>query len=137
MSDEPKRFEQSQYVVELELSGTVNETVETTIVTRERPFVMTMITHCVVGEDGNDPEQYALDWSIQNEKRYWKGPATAPMAKAAFGSVKTGRWISFPQPIPIEAKTSLFVKVINRYAADQEDPRTIQVIFHGLEEAWS
>jgi hypothetical protein len=54
------------------------------------------------------------------------------MAQPGFGSVRSGRWINFRQPIPIEAKTTLFVELQNRYAASG-DTRKVQVIFHGME----
>lgn len=137
MPDEIKKYEESQYTIDLVLPGIVGETVTATVVTRERPFAMTMITHCVVGDVPDpitgalDPEQYSIDWSISNEKRYWKG-GSAPMAKSAFGSVVTGQWISFPQPVAIEAKTTLYVTLMNRYAAPGNS-RKIQVILHGVE----
>jgi hypothetical protein len=135
--DQVKKYEQSQYTVDVVLPAAVGETVTATVVTRERPFALTMITHCVVGDlpdavtGARDPEQYSIDWSISNEKRYWKG-GSPPMAQPGFGSVSTGQWISFPQPISIEAKTTLFVTVQNRYAAATVS-RKIQIIFHGVE----
>jgi hypothetical protein len=130
--------EQSQYTVDLLLPSTPGQDVTATVVTRERPFALMMITHQIVGDDpitagGPDPENYSIDWSIQNEKRYWKG-GTAPMARAGFGSTATGVWITFPQPIPIEAKTTLFVTLQNRYPATAPSvERNVQVIFHGVE----
>jgi hypothetical protein len=134
MPVDPRKYEDSKYSVELVLPANPGEEVETTIVTRERPFALQQITHCVIGDNGTDSEQYSIDWSIQNEKRYWKG-SSAPMARAAFGSVSTGRWIPFKQPIAIEAKTTLFVKLQNRYAA-ATSTRSIQVIFHGSEKVF-
>lgn len=131
-------LEQSQYTVDLILPATPGQDVTQTIVTRERPFALMLITHQIVGDDpinngGADPENYSIDWSIQNEKRYWKG-GTPPMAPAAFGSIRSGQWITFPQAVPIEAKTTLFVTVQNRYPATAPAvERKIQVIFHGCE----
>jgi hypothetical protein len=137
MAEEQKKYEESQYTIDLVLPGTVGEEVTATVVTRERPFAMTMITHCVVGDvpdpatGARDPEQYSIDWSISNEKRYWKG-GSAPMAQSAFGSVHTGQWVSFPQPVAIEAKTTLYITLQNRYAAPG-NTRKVQVILHGVE----
>lgn len=131
----PKQFEDSKYTVELVLPANPGEEVETSIVTRERPFALQLITHQVIGDDsGTDTEQYSIDWSIQNEKRYFKGQG-APMARAGFGSISTGRWINFRQPIAIEAKTTLFVKLQNRYTVSTET-RKVQVIFHGSERVF-
>jgi hypothetical protein len=131
----PKQFEDSKYTVELVLPADPGEEVETSIVTRERPFALQLITHQVIGDDdGADTEQYSIDWSIQNEKRYFKGQG-APMARAGFGSISTGRWINFRQPIAIEAKTTLFVKLQNRYTVSTET-RKVQVIFHGSERVF-
>jgi hypothetical protein len=131
----PKQFEDSKYTVELVLPANPGEEVETSIVTRERPFALQLITHQVIGDDaGTDTEQYSIDWSIQNEKRYFKGQG-APMARAGFGSIATGRWINFRQPIAIEAKTTLFVKLQNRYTVSTET-RKVQVIFHGSERVF-
>src|SRR4030067_1929706 len=113
MADEIKKYEDTQYHIDLVVPGIGGETVTATVVTRERPFAMTMITHCVVGDVPDpvtgalDPEQYSIDWSISNEKPDWKG-GSAPMAKSAFGSVVTGLWISFPQPVAIGAKPTLY-----------------------------
>jgi len=128
---ERNKYEPSHYTIDVELPSEPGSSVEADVVTRERPFALTQLMHCVVEEDGNDPEQYSIDLSVQNEKRYWKG-ASAPMAKAAFGSVKTGRWIPFATPIPVEAKTSLFIRVTNRYAT-ATGTRKIQIILHGVE----
>jgi hypothetical protein len=131
----PKQFEDSKYTVELVLPANPGEEVETSIVTRERPFALQLITHQVIGDDdGADTEQYSIDWSIQNEKRYFKGQG-APMARCGFGSISTGRWINFRQPIAIEAKTTLFVKLQNRYTVSTET-RKVQVIFHGSERVF-
>jgi hypothetical protein len=137
MDEEKLDVEQSQYTVDLTLPATPGQEVTGTVVTRERPFAMMMITHQIVDEDpinvGVEAECYSIDWNIQNEKRYWKG-GTAPMAPSGFGSIRSGQWITFPQPIPIEAKTTLFVTLQNRYPATARAvERKIQVIFHGVE----
>lgn len=124
-------YESSQYTVVLDLPGGPGEEVEGAVVTRERPFALQQLKHAIMGEDGTDPEQYQIDWSVQNEKRYWKGDQP-PMAQM-FGSVKTGRWYPFSSPIPLIPKTSLYVRVINRYAAEG-DTRKIMISFEGLEK---
>ena len=132
------RVEQSQYTVDLTLPATPGESVTATVVTRERPFALAFISHQIVDDDpitggGADPENYSIDWSIQNEKRYWKG-GTPPMAPAGFGSIRSGLWINFPQAVPIEAKTTLFVTLQNRYpATSPKIQRHVQIIFHGVE----
>lgn len=124
-----KDWEASQYTVNLDIPTTEGDSVDGVVVTRERPFILHRIKHSVIGEDGNDPEQYSLDWSIQNDKRFWKGDS-APMARV-YGSTHTGVWSPLSVPVPLEAKTSLYVQLINRNADQAE--RKVQVVFEGLE----
>lgn len=118
------------YTVNVDLPADPGESVIGSIVINRRDFIIERIKHCVIGDDGTDPEQYQLDWSIQNDRRFWKGDQ-APMAQL-FGSVKTGRWQEISPPIPIEQQTTLFVKLTNRYAAGGLE-RRVQVTFEGSE----
>lgn len=124
-----KDWESSQYTINLDIPVTEGDSVDGSVVTRERPFIVTQIKHTVVGEDGTDPEQYSLDWSIQNDKRFWKGNA-APMARM-YGSTHTNVWSPLPVPVPLEAKTTLDVQLINRNG--DAVARKVQVIFEGFE----
>lgn len=120
-----------KYTANLILPGDPGESAESSVVINRRNFVMQQVQHCVVGEDGTDPEQYQIDWSIQNDKRFWKGD-NAPMAQL-YGSVKTGRW--YPESIPVQLaqQTTLYVKVTNRYTGTPVT-RHIQVVFSGIEK---
>lgn len=124
-----KDWESSQYTVNLDIPVTEGDAVDGSVVTRERPFILHRIKHSVIGEDGNDPEQYSLDWSIQNDKRFWKGDS-APMARV-YGSTHTGVWSPLSVPVPLEAKTTLYVQLVNRNGDAVE--RKVQVVFEGLE----
>jgi hypothetical protein len=124
-----KDWEASQYTVNLDIPTTEGDSVDGSVVTRERPFILHRIKHSVIGEDGNDPEQYSLDWSIQNDKRFWKGDS-APMARV-YGSTHTGVWSPLSVPVPLEAKTTLYVQLINRNG--DAESRKVQVVFEGLE----
>jgi hypothetical protein len=124
-------WESSKYTVNLDLPSTNGDSVEGSVVTRERPFILHRIKHTVVGEDGADPEQYSLDWSIQNEKRFWKGDSE-PMARH-YGSTHHGVWSPLSVPVPLEAKTTLYVRCVNRYNDAEPTTRKLQVVFEGLE----
>lgn len=125
-----ENWEASTLTVTIALPGTENDSAGGDVVTRERPFIIEQLKHTVIGDDGTDAEQYSIDWSIQNQKRYWKG-ATAPMAKL-FGSTHTDRWSPFRVPIAIPGKTTLNVELTNRYTGGG-GPRTVQVTFEGFE----
>ena len=125
-----ENWEPSRYTVNIELGGNPGDDALESVTTRERPFIIEQIQHVVVGDNGDDDEAYSLDWSIQNDKRYWKG-STAPMA-TTYGSTHHGRWQKESVPVGIEAKTTLFSRLVNYYQAAGE-PRNIQVLFVGME----
>lgn len=118
------------YTVNLDLPADPGESVTGSMVINRRDFIVERIKHCVLADDGTDPEQYQLDWSIQNDRRFWKGDQ-APMA-ALFGSVKTGRWQEISPPIPLEQQTTVYIKLTNRYPAGGL-VRKVQVVFEGSE----
>jgi len=119
------------YTINLDLPDEPGQFGEGSVVINRRNFVLQQIMHCVVGDDGNDPEQYQLDWSIQNDKRYWKG-VEAPMAQT-YGSVKTGRWYPESVPVPLAVQTTLYIRVTNRYTGTPAT-RKIQILFKGMEQ---
>jgi len=119
------------YTVNMDLPENAGESVDGTVVINRRNFVLQQIMHAVVGDDGSDPEQYQLDWSIQNDKRFWKGD-NAPMAQT-YGSVKTGRWYPESVPVPLTKQTTLYVKLTNRYSGVAA-ARKVQILFKGIEK---
>lgn len=123
-------WEGSQYPVNVDLPANNGDRVTGSVVTREREFILHKIKHCVIGDEGDDPEQYSLNWSIQNDKRFWKGDSP-PMARM-FGSVHHGVWTPLGSPVKLPPKSTLYVELQNRYVPDG-DPKQIQVIFEGLE----
>lgn len=127
---------EKKYIVDLRVGGQAGDTVETSVTLRERPFTLAYITHQII-DDGNAPNPlvqhglYSIDWSIQNDTRFWQGDSV-PMADAAYGSIRTGNWIPFIKPIGLEAKTTIYVALMNRRT--QPNEYTVQAIFHGLEK---
>jgi hypothetical protein len=127
---------EKKYVLELTVGSQAGDKAETSVTLRERPFVFCFLTHQIV-DDGNAPNElvqhgnYSIDWSIQNDTRFWQGE-TAPMADAAYGSVRSGEWIPFNKPIGLEQKTTLYVAIQNRRQTAHE--YTVQVILHGMEK---
>lgn len=120
-----------EYPLELTLPKEVDATVEAALTINTCDFAIMNLKHCVVGDDGTNAMQYSIDWSIQNDRRFWKG-SSAPMA-LMFGSPRTSIWTEFRKPIRIMQQVTLYVKLTNRYAADLADDIKVQILFCGYE----
>jgi len=121
----------NEYEMTVELNKTVGEKNQASVVINRSDFAITHIQHCVVGEDGTDPMQYAIDVSEQNTYRHWKG-ANAPMA-LMFGTPRTGIWKKFNKPWAIKKNTTLYVELTNRYGADLAANIKVQILLCGYE----
>lgn len=128
--DVMKNLRPEDYKVDITLPGTPGEKASATFVINRSDFAFWQISHCVVGDDGTDPEQYLIDWSEQNEIRYYKG--TSPIHAKIFGSVSHGLWKQYDPPIKLALNTTVYVELTNAYAASGSE-RKIQVIFTGAE----
>lgn len=125
-----KNLRPNEYLVNITLPGTPGEKASATFVVNRSDFAVWRISHCVVGDDGTDEQQYLLDWSEQNEVRYYKG-ATPPHS-LLFGSVRHGIWKEYDPPIKLELNTTVFVELTNAYPGTGSE-RQIQVLFTGAE----
>lgn len=126
-----KDVEWNEYEMTIELNRVVGEKNTGSVVINRSDFAITQIQHCVVGEDGTDPMQYALDVSEQNTFRHWKG-ANAPMA-LMFGSPRTSIWKEFKKPWAVRKNTTMYVELTNRYVADLPANIKVQVLLCGYE----
>jgi hypothetical protein len=119
-----------RYGVKVTLPGAIGEAGTGSVVINRSDFALYEIQHCVVGEDGTDPMQYTIDFSLQNTERFYKGPE-APMA-LLFGSPRTNLWSEYRPPIEIKKNTTVYFELQNRYAAPG-DERKIQIWLVGCE----
>jgi len=125
-------YEDSVYTATIDLPADPGEENETVIVTNERVFAFQQLKHAVISDDGTDAESYLIDWSVQNEKRFWKGPI-AQLAKM-FGSTHTSIWTPFRVPVPVQPKTSLYIRVVNKYPDNTGGIRKLLITFEGMEK---
>ena len=98
-----------------------------------RPFIITSIRHEIIRGEGTPPQQdglYRISWTLDDQVQFYKGPA--PMARSYLGSVETGIWKEWDQPIEAGASQNLIVTIIN--AMERNEPFRVQVQFHGVEK---
>lgn len=106
---------------------------------RDTRFLCKQITHMIIGADldFDDPGpiqqdgQYFVDF--KDERETWQ--SIPMMADAAFGSVRTGRWIQFHAPIAFAGSQAIQVNVQNAIDRTAAEPEIFKVhfIFHGIE----
>jgi hypothetical protein len=125
-------FGPNEYIVTIDLKGESGEKKSDVVNVTRNNFLLRRIEHCVLEQEEVETEDYAIDWSIDNQIRFFKGNQP-PMAKL-YGSTKHGRWTEFEPPIPINQQQTLYVELINRYADSQQRDRKIQITFVGMED---
>jgi hypothetical protein len=126
-----KNVRSMKYGLTITLGGTPGDRATGSVVINRSDFALCELQHCVVGDDGTDPMQYTIDFSLQNTERFHKGP-NAPLA-LLFGSPRTNIWSKYKPPIQIEENTTVYIELINNYAAPG-DERTIQIWLDGAEK---
>jgi len=126
-----KSVRSMEYGLTITLGGTIGDKVTGSVVINRSDFALMELQHCVVGDDGTDPMQYAIDFSLQNTERFHKGP-TPPMA-LLFGSPRTNIWKQYKPPVQIEENTTVYIELTNNYASSGDD-RTIQIWLVGAEK---
>lgn len=131
MIEKLKDVSPMSYVINVDLGGTPGDVSDGTEVINRSDFALMAVKWAVVGDDGTDDQQFSLDWSEQNTRRYWKG-ANAPMA-LTFGNPRTSIWSEFRKPIVLKENTTIYIRISNHYAAPGAT-RKIQIIFEGFEK---
>lgn len=114
-----------------------------TIPINDRPFILQWLTHQIIPNVLRPADDitgwayqdglYTIDWSLFEQSRFWKGDP--PMADAAFGSIKTGKWIGLPAPVSMPGNENL--NVILRNQVLREEDIKVHVIFHGIQRGGS
>jgi hypothetical protein len=129
--DAMKKVRSMRYGLTMTLPANPGERVTGSVVINRSDFALMELQHCVVGDDGTDPMQYSIDFSLQNTERFHKGP-NPPMA-LLFGSPRTNIWKPYAPPVKIDKNTTVYVELQNAYAAVGAE-RTIQVWLVGAEK---
>jgi len=148
-----ERFRPQQFVIDIAGIGpNIGDFAEGSISLNDRVFILQRLTHAIIAWDQwtahpigwtvgawNQDGMYRLDWSVNNQLRYWKG-ALAPLAMIAHGSAQAGYWLDLPAPVVFAGLETIHLKVINAIARITPNPPpaaqhmiTVQTIFHGLE----
>lgn len=126
-----KDISSMKYDTVIELSGTPGERNTGSIIINRSDFALVKLKWAFVTTPENDPCDFSIDLSLQNTKRFWKGP-TAPMA-LTFGSPNTSLWDEYRPPILIPIQTTVYIELTNHYAG-QGEARKIQIILEGDEK---
>lgn len=122
------------YTAKIEIGANIGDEEAGQVAINDRPFLIQRITHQITSagvpfflllQDG----LYSIDWSLYEQKRFWKG--SAPSALAAFGNARTGIFMDLPSPVSVIGNETLHVNIQNQ--VDRGAPITVQVIWHGIE----
>lgn len=123
------------YTVDVEIGANAGDEEKGQIAINDRPFLIQRITHQIVAagvpfflllQDG----LYRIDWSLYEQKRFWKG--ATPNAVAAYGNARTGIFLDLPSPVSVIGNETIHVNMQNQ--VDRGEPITVQVQFQGIEQ---
>jgi hypothetical protein len=131
LAEAMKNMKVMKYGDTITLPGTPGETGSASVVINRSDFAWRYTMYSLVTDDLTDPLNFSIDVSLQNDKRFYKGQ-NAPMA-AIFGSPRTGIWIENAPAVIIPNQTTVFITLLNHYAAADHD-RNIQVWLVGNEK---
>jgi hypothetical protein len=131
LAEAMKNMKVMKYGVTITLPGAVGETASDSVVINRSDFAWRFLQYSLVTDDLTDPLNFSIDVSLQNDKRFYKSP-NAPMANI-FGSPRHGIWIENAPVVIIPEQTTVFVTLMNHYAAGGDD-RKIQVWLVGNEK---
>lgn len=120
-----------KYSCDIELSGTPGEHATGSIIINRSDFALIKLKWAFITGEIDDPANFSIDLSLQNTKRFWKGP-TPPMA-LSFGSPQTSIWDEYRPPILIPNQTTVYIDLTNNYAAPVDNMK-IQIILEGNEK---
>lgn len=135
--EDPGRWRPYKYETTIEVPVEIDGSGEGTIQILNQPFIMTRITHQIIGntEDGQatglyQDGQYYIDWKDELSQ-YQNDPI---LAEAGYGS---SRFQSIPLdcPIPFAGNKTLTFRVINAYTrvlSPESDIFYVQIVVHGI-----
>jgi hypothetical protein len=140
------RYRPQHFVIDIPGIGpNLGDFQEGSISLNDRVFILQRITHAIVAWSDwtahpvgwgiaayNQDSMYRLDWSINNQQRFWKG-TLPPLAMIAHGSAQAGYWLDLPAPVALNGLETIHLKVINAILRTAGQLFTVQTIFHGLE----
>lgn len=132
------RFKPMWYNLEIEVPVIINGIGRGSVTTNAQPFLLTRITHAVVGctydwqttglyQDG----QYSI-WFRDEINNYQNQPI---MAETMFGCNRTGHYLDFAIPIGYPGNRTISFEITNRCArtlSPESDYFTVALTLHGV-----
>lgn len=115
---DPGPWRPMYYTVTIPVGVEANQSEEGSISLQNQPFIMTAISHQIIGNTG-DPEtsglyqdgQYSI--SVKDEQSNYQNQPLP--AAAAFGGPSTGYTIELPLPIAYPGSKTLTFRIVNHY----------------------
>lgn len=132
-------FVPMKFTVDVEIEAAIGSLGRGQVQINDRPFVLKKITHQIIAHEPNQnvyQQQdglYRIDWSEYEQVRFWKG--SIPLADAAYGSIRDGRWQPLDAPVTLPGGQTLHVQILNEAA--RLEKFQVQVIFHGIQRLGS
>lgn len=127
-----KDISSMKYDTVIELGGDPGDVATGSIIINRSDFALVKLKWALVTTPETEvPHDFSIDLSLQNTKRFWKGP-TAPMA-LTFGSPYTSLWDEYRPPILIPIQTTVYIELVN-HNTTSVDARKIQIILEGDEK---
>lgn len=141
-----KRYREQKFTIDVQGIGPAISNAQLgSVALNDRVFILQKITHAIVRWTDWDAHpigwgvaafpqdgMYRLDWSINNQQRFWKG-ILPPLALTAYGSAQNGIWIPFSAPVALSGNETINLNVINAIARTAAQTYDVQVVFHGIE----
>jgi hypothetical protein len=125
-----KYMRRTRYGVSVNIPADPGESETVSVLINRSDFAWLRTQYALETDDLTDPLNFSIDISLQNETRFYKGPA--PMA-STFGSPRTGIWMENAPATIIKNQTTVYIKVTNRYASSGS-VRPLQVWIVGNEK---
>lgn len=135
---DPGQWRPQLYGVEISVPVALNGTGQANLVLNNQPFIMTRITHQVVGDTAHastsglfQDGMYSIEWKDEMSN-YQNGPI---MADLMFGNVAAGFSYMLPYPLPYAGNKTLFFRVTNRVLralTPEADYFTVAICVHGI-----
>jgi hypothetical protein len=136
---DPGRWRPLHYGVEIDVALTSGATESGTIKLNNQPFILTRITHEIVGRYVLDPlnswlendGHYSVEWKDENSN-YQNQPIVADLM---WGRIKFGGSIELPFPIPYAGNKTLTFRVQNRRLRVSDTGATlfrVGIVAHGV-----
>ena len=123
MPEDYKNYKPMIFTVDVYFGNEIGNHGENDVSINDRPFIIQEVHHQLINpidDIANPPVTsvqemqdglYRINWSLFNQRRFFQGPV--PMADAAFGSIRHGRWIPLKVPVALEGNKTLNVEITN------------------------